>query len=144
MSDDYRLLITGSRQASDAMLAYAEKAVIRAADLGWRIIVGDAMGVDLQVVITCHKKLIDFDCFGIADSPRNVDELFRRRMMLPRLENRMTYHQVKGDYLARDRHMATLCSRVLAIWNCQSRGTLYTYNQVRNLGKPGDLIRFKD
>lgn len=138
MSDDFRLLITGSRKATDDMAFYAHRAVGRAIANGWQILVGDAFGVDKAVAVACFHFGAEFDCFGITEKPRFgswfSDGIVRNGLM--------TYHRVKGDYLARDRHMANLCNRVLAIWNGTSRGTKYTYDFVRNLGKPGDLIKF--
>ena len=45
-----RLLVTGSRKATPAMIEYARKAVSRARERGWEVIVGDASGVDAAVM----------------------------------------------------------------------------------------------
>lgn len=132
MSDDYRLLITGSRNATPAMLRMAYSAVEHAKANGWHIIVGDADGIDKQVIDACCQLDMPFAIYGITSSPRNLccgHHIFN-------------YQRMPGDYLARDRTMAHLCNRVFAIWNGTSRGTKYTYDYVRNLGKPGDIRRF--
>lgn len=132
MSDDYRLLITGSREATADMLRMAYSAVERAKANDWQIIVGDADGIDKQVIYACCWLNVPFQFCGITLYPRNT-------CCTSHLNN---YTQVRGNYLARDRYMAHRCHRVFAIWNGISRGTKYTYDYVRNLGKPGDIRRF--
>lgn len=125
------LLITGSRDASPPMLAMAENAVLRARSLGWSIVVGDAHGIDERVVKACVLLQVPFACYGITSKARNLSgELWKRYG---------TYTQVSGNYLARDRHMVTLCDRCFAIWNGTSRGTKYTYDYAVKLGKPADI-----
>lgn len=127
------LLITGSRDATPAMLAYADRAVARCRELEWVVIVGDAEGVDAQVIGKCHHIGVPFACYGITASPRNF-------CCQGHLGN---YLQAKGDYLARDRQMVEAADRVLAIWNGQSRGTKYTYDYAVKLGKRADIRTFK-
>lgn len=130
---DYRLLITGSRDATIGMLRMAYSAVERAKANGWQIIVGDADGIDKQVLYACCWLEVPFKFFGITPAPRNT-------CCIKHLNN---YIQVRGDYLSRDRHMGLMCDQVFAIWNGTSRGTKYTYDYVRSLGKPGDIRRFE-
>lgn len=124
----YRLLITGSRRADAAMFDYAYRAVTRAKANGWHIIVGDADGIDFAVIDACRLEDVPHTCYGITAQPRHGEPL--------------QYVRCEGNYLARDRAMADACNRVLAIWNGESRGTKYTYDYARRLGKPGDLITF--
>lgn len=131
-----KLLISGSREASQKMLEYAERTVIRAKQLSWSIIVGDASGVDHAVMLACGKYHVSFHCYGISPVPRH----YYSRSGAP--DGLGDYTMVPGDYLARDRFMAGLCDRAICIWNGVSRGTLYTHNQVVALGKPSDLMRF--
>lgn len=130
MSEPLRLLITGSRRATPEMFSYAYRAVARAKALGWRIIVGDADGVDFAVMDACNQLGVPYVCYGIDDTPRHG--------------NPPEYVRCEGGYLDRDRMMAKQCDRVLAIWNGVSTksGTCATYRYAINYGKPGDLISF--
>lgn len=136
----YKLLITGSRKASKPMLELARRTVLRAKELGWSIIVGDAFGVDQQVVFACIRHNVGFECYGITDKARNFQDNY---YMIVHWETIATYTKVDGDYLARDRHMVSLCDRCFAIWNGESRGTKYTYDYARNFPKPADIRSFK-
>jgi hypothetical protein len=71
----FRLLITGSRRASEPMLAMARRAVQRAKDNEWHIVVGDAPGVDSEVLAACIENSVPFVCFGITAQPDGRDEL---------------------------------------------------------------------
>ena len=51
------VLITGSRDASPEMLAYARRAVQRTHRLDWTVLVGDnPKGIDLAVVRECRRS----------------------------------------------------------------------------------------
>ena len=130
MSDDYRLLITGSRKATPEMLDYARRAVARAKEHGWHIVVGDAEGVDLAVMQACDALGVPYVCYGIDPQPRHG--------------NPAQYVRCEGTFLDRDRVMARICHRVLAIWNGHSQrsGTIATWNYARNDHKPGELVNF--
>lgn len=130
--DALRLLISGSRVASKAMLNTAYKAVERAKGNGWQIVVGDAEGVDYQALYACCWLNVDFEFFGISIVPRHYCCLSHI--------NR--YRKVSGDYLARDRHMVALADRGFFLWNGRSHGTMYTYNYMQKSGKPCDLRTF--
>ena len=67
----YRLLIAGSRHATEVMLQAARKAVERAKANGWAIHVGDAEGVDAAVVAACNELGVNYVCFGLGPKPRN-------------------------------------------------------------------------
>jgi hypothetical protein len=67
----YRLLVAGSRQATNAMFHAACKAVERAKANGWAIHVGDAKGVDAAVVAACNELNVNYVCFGLGNNPRN-------------------------------------------------------------------------
>lgn len=135
MLDDYarpRLLICGSRQASDTLLDAARFAVYRANVNGWRVVVGDAPGVDTAVADACQEFGVVFAMWGIAERPR-----------YPRLPVGVAYHQVNGNYLARDRAMVDGARFVLALWNGVSRGTRYTYDYAVKQGKTAWIRTFK-
>lgn len=128
----YRLLITGSRQASPAMLLMAHNAVLRAASNKWQIVVGDAEGVDQRVQLSCCEQDIPFAVFGVTQYPRHI-------CCDKHIEH---YAKVDGDYLDRDRLMVGLADRVFAIWNGKSRGTKYTYDWAIKMGLPADIRIF--
>ncbi|MEP7287893.1 MAG: hypothetical protein ABI947_19250 [Chloroflexota bacterium] len=133
----YRLLIAGSRQATEAMLHAAYKAVVRARANGWAIHVGDAQGVDAAVVAACNELGVNYVCFGLGSAPRNsqVSGSVTGRYW------RVAPDKAK-DYAARDRVMVDCSDRGLFIWNGQSKGTLAGHTYMQQLGKPVDLLTF--
>lgn len=130
------LLITGSRKASEKMILTAFKAVHRAQQNGWDIIVGDARGIDTHVIRECVNLGVIYDCFGITPTPRCPNCALTNYHYL---EFQGTH---KERYLARDRHMADLADYCLAIWDGSSGGTIYTYKYFKGLDKPCWLIDF--
>ena len=125
------LLISGSRNSSASALAYARKAVQRAHELGYSVIVGDALGIDDVVMSECHR-------LGI---PCTIVGAYRR------LRRRTPYcipETVSGGYLVRDRYMAEQCDICLAIWNGKSKGTKATYDFAVEFGKTAWLKTFKE
>lgn len=140
-----KLLICGSRKASKPMIEYTARCVERAAELGWRIVVGDAVGVDLAVIYACIDYQVPCAVFGITPEPRNFKTHQGHMYKMIRLYDWLrtnTYTQVNGDYLLRDCVMVGEADRVLAIWNGYSRGTKYTYDFAVNVGKQADLRIF--
>lgn len=130
-----KLLITGSRDASRKMLHVARR-IVRATKwddefypslLGCEIVVGDASGIDDEVVITCRQYGVTYSCYGITQTPRNSAHIH-------------FYDQVSGDFLSRDRVMVEQCDLCIAIWNGVSRGTKYTYDYAVKLGKKARLL----
>lgn len=117
-----RLLITGSRDASDQMLGYATKAVQRAKDLGWTIVVGDAPGVDTAVINACDRMGVPVEVHGAYGRIRNGTQTGTN-----------TAHE--GPYRDRDRIMVELCDACLAVWNGYSPGTRKTFEYANGLGK---------
>lgn len=140
MDTIFRLLICGSRQASQQMVDVARAAVLRAKELGWRIVVGDAYGVDQAVVYACCRYTVPFECYGITPRARNFTT---RNTMLLHWETIGSYFPVNGNYLHRDRVMVENADRVFAIWNGYSRGTKYTYDYAITVGKPADVRTFR-
>lgn len=120
MSEVYRLLITGSRDATPDMLDYARRCVERAKERGWEIVVGDAAGVDAAVIEACCKLGVTYQVYGITPDPRNGPKGFYTRVDAT-------------SYLTRDEVMVRRSDRCIAIWNGRSRGTLYTFNYARKL-----------
>src|SRR5579859_5254845 len=65
----YSLLICGSRIATPQMLELARRVVQRASELGWTILVGDAAGIDAEVICACESLKLPAKCFGISPNP---------------------------------------------------------------------------
>jgi hypothetical protein len=125
-----KLLITGSRKINGRMVSYAKRAVERAKELGWSIIVGDASGVDSIVVEQCDLIGVPVEAHGGWGKMRNQTK---------------TGSNIIHDcsYPTRDLLMAQECDRCLAIWNGKSIGTKVTYDAVVALGKKADLNTFE-
>ncbi len=104
----YRLLVTGSRHATPVMLKTAHKAVQRAYELGFAILVGDAPGVDAAVIAECNRLGVQYACVCVAGKGRNA-------------EARLVVNAPVASYTERDRWMVTRADRVLAIHNGRSR-----------------------
>ena len=123
------LLVTGSRSISEAGLAYARKAVQRAHELDYDVIVGDASGVDDAVMRECDK-------LGVACTVVGAYGKLRRRTAS------CSVYAVSGSYIQRDKYMAERCDLCLAVWNGKSRGTKATYDFAVELSKTAWLKTF--
>lgn len=117
-----KLLITGSRKATSEMLAYALKAVSRAKELGWQMIVGDAPGVDASVIDACDELGVPVEVHGAYSAIRNCTKTGKNIV-----------HEC--NYTVRDQIMAEACDACLAVWNGRSKGTRITFECVENLRK---------
>jgi predicted Rossmann fold nucleotide-binding protein DprA/Smf involved in DNA uptake len=124
-----QILITGSRDASPAMIAYAKKVVERAKLRGYSIIVGDASGVDDAVIRHCDKLGVYVEVWGAYNKLRHKSI-------------QGDNHYVEGSYPDRDRLMAARCDICIAIWNGVSRGTKITYEAALAYGKEAHLKTF--
>lgn len=130
-----RILVTGSRDATPAMLAAARKVVQQIAEEDGMLIVGDAPGIDAEAIREADRLGIKVDVFGAYSRVRNSTAKGRN------------FHY-DCTYPERDRHMAELCDVCVAVWDGQSRGTKLTYEYTRQLGKPvtvwcnGAITRF--
>ena len=126
------LLITGSRDISEAGLAYARHVVARAKETGDEIIVGDAPGVDAAVMDECNR-------LGVSHTVVGAYGRLRRRT-----PSAKTVMMGSGySYTARDRYMAEQCDACLAVWNGYSRGAKRTYDYAVGLGKVAWLKVFR-
>lgn len=123
-----KMLITGSRDATPAMLEKARWLVRRAKAKGDEIVVGDADGVDLAVMIECHKLGVKHQVWGAYGRMRHWTETGASNC-------------IEGDYPARDRKMAQLCDECTGVWNGISRGTRLTMEAAKRLGKPTWVVR---
>jgi predicted Rossmann fold nucleotide-binding protein DprA/Smf involved in DNA uptake len=123
------VLITGSRQTTPNMLAAARKVVEIAKNQGWTIIVGDAPGVDAEVIQACDVLGVPVEMHGAYNELRFRTHTGKN-------------HWHPGPYSDRDRIMVELCDRCIAIWNGKSKGTLDTAKAAKRLGKPTQVFRF--
>jgi predicted Rossmann fold nucleotide-binding protein DprA/Smf involved in DNA uptake len=133
-------MICGSRDATPAMLSFARLVTLRAwhmvLNTQWRIIVGDAHGVDEEVVRTCLTWGIAFTCCGIAQSPRSgAPKRHYQRIVT-------TASSYAERYRERDRYMIHQANLVVCISNGetlrkggQPTGTLAVYEYAKHLGK---------
>jgi hypothetical protein len=118
-----KLLITGSRNASERMLAYARKVVLRAKELEWTIIVGDAPGVDAEVIKACDELGVEVQVHGAYGKMRRQTKTGTNVAHLGK------------TYSERDLAMVELCDICMAIWDGSSRGTKATYDIAKQMGK---------
>lgn len=127
-----KVLITGSCQASPAMLAKAEEVVTWCAEHGHQVIVGDAPGIDHQVRRLGKKLAVPTKVYGAYGNMRE-----------PEIDwDTAEHHTISQGYLARDRLMAQQCDICVAIWNGLSPGTRYTFQYANKLGKRVILRKF--
>ena len=137
------LLIAGSRSATRDMLDYARRAVQRAHDLGWTIIVGDnPKGVDMAVVQACRRLKARVIVAGITNFPRNYGCKHGSYVKVTRDLYRGAGGDLLTGYTARDRWMVDNCQRSLFIWNGESPGTKAGYEYALQRGKAAHLINF--
>lgn len=135
------LLIAGSRSATRALLEMACSAVIRAHELGWKILVGDnPWGADDIVRRTAEAIGADYTIVGLAETPRAGN---------PQHYVQMTEAQliaVGGGaynvYTARDRFMVLKATRVLCLQHNDSPGTADVYSYALGQGRKVDIRRF--
>lgn len=123
------ILITGSRDASLDMLAYARKLVERAKLQGYEIIVGDASGIDAEVIRHCDKLDVPVEVWGAYNK-------LRHRSL------QGDNNTIPGSYPERDRLMAAKCDLCVAVWNGVSKGTIITYQAAQAYEKEAYLKTF--
>ncbi len=116
------LLISGSRDASEQMLAYARACVASARGAKYFVICGDAFGIDWQVITECQRLGLDYMSYGIKDYPRN---------------GALKYTKLDVEnYAARDRWMVEHAEKVMCITTKEGTpGTLAVYEYAVKLGK---------
>jgi hypothetical protein len=153
------LLISGSRSATAPMLAYARASVLRAYENGWRLIVGDAVGIDAAVAQAAvdfynqHAEKPEDDLniyctvYGLDEKPRHgIAGRGVNYSRLTYIEHRQIsgsgsrqfvriYQEAVTTYSARDRYMVSQADKVLCIWNGHSTGTLAVSKYAVKLGK---------
>ena len=127
-----KILITGSRNASGAMLQKARDVTIKCVKNGCHIVVGDAGGIDTEVIRTAggfrYSHITVWGAKGF------------QRVMTVYGENKFT----KAGYIERDSIMAASCDKCVAIWDGQSRGTRATFTFAINLARPTVVFNFSE
>ncbi len=137
------LMIAGSHYATREMLDYARRAVRRAHQLGWTVLVGDnPKGVDMAVVRECNRLKTRVIVAGTANYPRNYGCMHGSYMKVERDIYRVTHGDLLNGYTARDRWMVDNCQQALFIWNGKSPGTKAGYDYAIQRGKRAHLITF--
>lgn len=127
------VLICGSRNVIPAMLDKVEQSITWAANNGYKVICGDARGIDSAAMVLACKAGILQAVYGIGNAPRNICCA----------KHNSVYVCVLGDYLARDRRMVEDCDRVIGICLNKSSGTMYTCVYAGEIGKPVGIIHYK-
>ena len=136
------VMIAGSRYASREMLDYARRAVQRAHEKGYIVLVGDnPKGVDMAVVQECRRLHTKVIVAGTGNFPRNYGCKHGSYVM-----TRDLYRSAGGNlldgYMARDRWMVDNCQTALFIWNGDSPGTEAGYKYAVQRRKEAHLINF--
>ena len=124
-----KVLITGSRETTLEARCYVRRVVVRAKHTGNEIIVGDAPGIDSEVIEWCDRLGVRVTVYGGYCKVRNATKIGKN---------------VKLDmiYPNRDKYMAGLCDLCIAVWNGKSRGTRYTYEAANAMGKEAHIRTF--
>lgn len=122
------IMICGSRKRTPKMADYATRCVARAKETGDSIIVGDAHGIDADVVSACYRLDVPYTCYGISAEPRNYAPVYVNTQL--------------ADYTARDNHLIALADKVMCIWNAESKGTVNIYVQATKARKQAWLAIF--
>lgn len=119
-----KLLITGSRKAGSRLLWLSWELISTLNKDEWEVIVGDAPGIDANVIRACDYHGIKVTVYGAYGKMRNKTV---------NGENIAT----KGSYPGRDKIMAGKCNQCVAFWDGESKGTKITFEAARK--KIGNL-----
>jgi hypothetical protein len=118
-----KVLITGSRQATPAILAEVEEVVLWVKRQGYALLVGDAPGVDAHVRVCAEALSVPTTVYGAYGRLRGRRRSHEQVVVVPEA------------YAVRDRLMAQRCNLCVAVWNGRSNGTQATFECARRLGK---------
>lgn len=92
------------------------------------VVVGDAEGIDEVIIDTCDDFFIPLTVYGGYGKMKHKTKTGKN---VP----------TNLDYLGRDRLMASICDKVVAMCVNKSSGTMYTFKQATEVyGKKGLLI----
>lgn len=126
------LLITGSRDATPAMLDYTRRLVQRAKERDMVIIVGDAEGVDATVIEEADRLGVPCEVHGAYGKLKHQSH---SGLAMQNGHPGWTYPQ-------RDELMARNADIVIAVWNGTSRGTKLTADLAQQFGKQVHIKTF--
>jgi ribonuclease HI len=133
------LVVSGSRIGlNDYMCRGIARLVRDAARFGWLLLVGDAEGVDKEVIRVADELSTPVICVGMTELPRNGGSKQADSYIIPqKVDDRR-------GYAARDRWMIRQAHKFVGIWNGTSRGTPNAFNTAKRLGlrEGGALFRF--
>lgn len=137
------LMLAGSRDATPQMLDYARRAVRRAQERGYTVIVGDnPKGVDMAVVRECRRLKTPVIVAGVGNFPRNGGCRHGQYVKV----HRDTYRGSKGyllnRYTVRDRWLVDNAQIGIFVWNGDSLGTKAGHEYMVSRGKDAHLINF--
>jgi hypothetical protein len=127
-----QVLITGSREASPAMLAKVDEVIFWCKTEGHQVLVGDAPGVDRHVRKLCASFGMTARVFGAHDTICDPEIGATTEQLV----------KLGGTYPERDRVMAQACDLCVAVWNGTSRGTKITFEAAQRIGKRVILRKF--
>ena len=137
------VLIAGSRDATPQMLDYARRAVRRAKERGYMIMVGDnPQGVDMAVVRECRRLRVQVIVAGAGNFPRNRGCQHGSYIKVYRDTYRASNGYLLNRYTVRDRWMVDNAQIGIFIWNGESAGTKKGYDYMLARKKDAHLIDF--
>jgi len=137
------LMIAGSRAATSQMLDYARRAVRRAHERGYTVIVGDnPKGVDMAVVRECRRLKTPVIVAGPGNFPRNGGCKHGQYVKVHRDTYRAASGHLLNRYTVRDRWLADTAQIGLFVWDGSSPGTKAGFDYMRGRGKDAHLINF--
>ncbi|GAB4528817.1 MAG: hypothetical protein OHK0046_48100 [Anaerolineae bacterium] len=137
------LMIAGSREATPQMLDYARRAVRRAHERGYTVIVGDnPKGVDMAVVRECRRLKTPVIVAGAGNFPRNGGCRHGQYIKVASDTYRGMGGALLNRYTVRDRWMVDNANIGVFIWNGDSPGTKQGHDYMIERGKDAHLINF--
>jgi hypothetical protein len=137
------LMIAGSRDATPQMLDYVRRAVRRAQECGYTVVVGDnPKGVDMAVVRECRRLKTPVIVAGAGNFPRNGGCKHGSYIKVHRDTYRAAGGHLLNRYTVRDRWLVDNAHLGVFIWNGDSPGTRAGYDYMVSRGKDAHLINF--
>lgn len=135
------LMIAGSREATTQMIDYARRAVRRAHDRGFTIVVGDnRKGVDMAVVRECRRLKTPVIVAGASNFPRNGGCKHGTYVKVHRDTYRASGGHLLNRYTVRDRWMADTAQIGLFVWNGDSAGTKAGFDYMNSRAKSNNSV----
>ena len=139
----HHVMIAGSREATPKMLDYARRAVRRAHERGYTVIVGDnPKGVDMAVVRECRRLQVPVIVAGVGNFARNGGCHHGSYVKVHRDTYRGANGYLLNRYTVRDRWLVDNAQIGLFVWNGDSPGTKMGYDYMIERGKDAHLLNF--